>query len=365
MTSAGARVASAATELWRYRLDRPVGGSGVSSVDIVVVTLEDADGRQGLGFSYVLAGPGELAARAARHLAASFVTGQAACHPEAAHRRMRQSLNRTGKGASYVGLAAVDVALWDLYARQLGVPLGMALGGEARTVPVYGSGGFRAGQDPEEAAEQAARYLDRGVAAVKPRVSAAPRDAGLLTRVCDRLGSAGSVAVDANEKGTATTARWLAQLAREHRLLFVEEPLPAHDLAGYRSLARSGTAVATGEHLQGLDEAAPFLLDGLCAVMQPDLAMMGGLTECLRVARLAEACGVEVSPHFLPNLFVHLAAAAPNVTWLEDFPLLEPLFGSPDPFDASGTLAVPDGPGHGLAWADGAREAFRQAFPDG
>lgn len=89
--------------------------------------------------------------------------------------------------------------------------------------------------------------------------------------------------------------------------------------------------------------------------------MMGGLTECLRVARLAEALGLEVAPHFLPNLFVHLAAASPSVTWLEDFPLLEPLLGNPQTFDGSGRLSLPDTPGHGLAWADGARESFRVA----
>jgi L-alanine-DL-glutamate epimerase-like enolase superfamily enzyme len=125
--------------------------------------------------------------------------------------------------------------------------------------------------------------------------------------------------------------------------------------------AYSGVAIATGEHLQGLDEATPFLAEGLCGVFQPDLAMMGGLTECLRVARMAEGLGVEVSPHFLPNLFVHLAAAAPNVTWLEDFPLLEPLFSSPMSFDAAGQLAMPNVPGHGLDWAEGARGSFRIA----
>lgn len=352
-------VRAATTELWRYKLDQPVGGSGVSCVDVVVVGIEDAEGQTGLGFSYVLAGSGELAARAASHFLAGFVTGRAAGHPEAAHRRMRQSLNRTGKGAAFVGLAAVDVALWDLHARQSGLPLGAAMGGESRSVNVYGSGGFRADQDPQQAADQAERYWKRGVRAVKLRVAGVPGDAAMIAAVQERLGPGGLLAVDANEKGTATAARLLARLAGEHGLLFVEEPLPAHDLPGYRALARCGASVATGEHLQGLSEAAPFLSEGLCSVIQPDLAMMGGLTECLRVARMAETCGIEVSPHFLPNLFVHLAAAAPNLTWLEDFPLLEPLFGSLEPFDQSGQLTMPQCLGHGLSWAPGAREGYK------
>jgi L-alanine-DL-glutamate epimerase-like enolase superfamily enzyme len=352
-------IRAATVELWRYKLDAPVGGSGVASVDVIVIGLEDDEGRTGLGFSYVLSGPGDAALVAARHLLETYVRGQLPAHPEAMHRRLRHSLNRTGKGPAYIGLAAIDVALWDLYAKQLDMPLGIAMGGAQRAVNVYGSGGFTATQDPEAAAEQARHYLECGVRAVKPRIGGTPRDLPLLARVREQLGHAGFMAVDANEKATATTAAWLLQAARDNGVLFLEEPLVARDLAGYRVLARAGVAIATGEHLQGLDEAAPFLAEGLCQVFQPDIAMMGGLTECLRVARMAEGLGVEISPHFLPNLFVHLAAAAPNVTWLEDFPLLEPLFGSPARFDAAGQLAMPDAAGHGLSWADGARESFR------
>ena len=75
------------------------------------------------------------------------------------------------------------------------------------------------------------------------------------------------------------------------------------------------------------------------------------------MARIAEAFGIEVSPHFLPGLFVHLAAAAPNLTWLEDFPLLEPLFAG-WPAMENGTLAMRDTPGHGLSLAPGARERY-------
>ena len=168
------------------------------------------------------------------------------------------------------------------------------------------------------------------------------------------------VAVDANEKCSPAAAAWLLHVSRDYGLLFVEEPLPARDLAGHRALALgAGTSVATGEHLQGLDEAAPFICENLCRIIQPDLAMMGGITECLRVTRLAEALGVEVAPHFLPNLFVHLAAVSPSVTWLEDFPLLEPLFADLEAFDADGKLTAPETPGHGLSWVTGARESFR------
>lgn len=93
--------------------------------------------------------------------------------------------------------------------------------------------------------------------------------------------------------------------------------------------------------------------------MQADLQAMGGLTPCLRLARFAEICNVEITPHFLPGLFAHVAAAAPNVTWLEDFPLLEPLFTGLPMMAADGTMTPLSSAGHGLAAADGVRETYR------
>ena len=350
-------VVEARAELWRYRLAQPVGGSGVASADLLVVTLGDAAGRSGLGFSYVLGGRDELPLEAARAMLERFVTARPPAHPEARWREIAASFNRTGAGPYGTALAALDVAAWDLYAKTLGVSLGVAMGGAPRRVPVYGSGFFSAGQDPDAAAAAARAYVDRGVRAVKPRAAGDARDRALLHAVAGAVDV--FLMVDANEKCTPASAAQLVRAAAEVNALFVEEPLPAFDVAAYRTLAR-GAAVplATGEHLRSTAEAAPFLTEGLCAVIQPDLQALGGLTPCLRLARFAESCNVEVAPHFLPGLFVHLAAAAPNVTWLEDFPLLEPLFEGMPVMTPDGTMEPLETPGHGLTLAAGAREAY-------
>lgn len=356
------RVVEATSELWRYRLPKPVGGSGVASVDLLAVTLTAADGQTGLGFSYVLGGRDALPIDAARDLLARFVRDAPLEHPIAAWRRIAASFNRTGAGPYGTALAAIDVAAWDLYAKRLGVPLGVAMGGSARAVPVYGSGGFYANQDPAEAAGVVREHRARGMRAVKPRVAGTTADDALLAAVADAADGL-PIMVDANEKCTLATAARLLRTAAGIGALFVEEPLPSTHLAGYRVLARtSPVPLATGEHLASAAEAAPFVLEGLCSVMQPDLQAMGGLTPALWTAQLAEHANVEIAPHFLPALFVHLAAAAPNVTWLEDFPLLEPLLTGLPVMDAvTGTLAPAATPGHGLGFASGARESFRIA----
>jgi len=348
--------------LLRFKFDRPVGGSGVAGVDVILTRLQLDGGAQGLGFSYVVAGSSAAPFAAAQSLAA-LLGGGVLHHPEATWRQLAASFNRTRRGPNYVGLAAIDVALWDAYAKTLGVPLGVAMGGaggaDARQVPVYASGGFNTQQSPQEAAESAARQCALGYRGVKPRVSGRLSDTALLEAVRKAIPDSAVHFSLASVISSTLSARRLIACAADCGALFVEEPLPADDLAGYRALAAAyPRLMATGEHLQGMAEALPFIEEGLLGMVQPDLAAMGGLTECLRVMRVAEAFGMEASGHFLPGLFVHLAAAAPNLTWLEEFPMLEPLFTGWPQLSAQGTLAMSPAPGHGLALAENALQRY-------
>jgi L-alanine-DL-glutamate epimerase-like enolase superfamily enzyme len=341
-------IESCSHELLRYKLAKPVGGSGVSSVDVLVTRVMLHGGYSGMGFSYVLSGTGAPMLAAAHALSAKL-EGAQMFHPAATWRALNDTLNRSRRGPNYLALASLDMALWDAYARARGEPLGVAMGGAPRSVPVYGSGAYFAGQSAREAADVTRAHVEAGFRGVKPRVDGSRKASAVLQAVRDAAPSHIELMCDANEKCSAVQARRLLAVAAEAEYLFVEEPLPASDLSGYRTLARSFPyMVATGEHLQGADECLPFVSEGLCSVIQPDLALIGGLTPALEASRLAAAFGINVAPHFLPGLFVHLAWACPNVSWLEDFPLLEPLFeGWPSMQD--GCLTAGSAAGHGLS----------------
>ena len=343
-----------------YRLDKPVGGSGVSAIDVVLVDLTDSDGATGFGFTYVLGGiGGEIVLEAARRQIQYHLIDQPRIPPPALWRRVAASFNRTGLGPNLVALAAIDVAAWDLESRSRRLPLGVAMGGVPRSVPVYGSGGFTAGQSPEAAAEVAVAHAERGLSGVKPRVGRGRNDMKVPEAVRAVLPDDVHMMLDANEKCDLVTARWLLGAAMDHGVLFLEEPLPAHAVEGYRALATSGgVAVAAGEHLQGRAAFLPFVSEQLVSLIQPDLAMAGGLTPVLEVAAMAEAFDIAVSPHLLPGLFVHVAAVSPAVAWLEEFPLLEPLFeGWPD-LAGNGLMVPRDEPGHGLRIDKGTRQRY-------
>jgi L-alanine-DL-glutamate epimerase-like enolase superfamily enzyme len=343
----------AAASLIGLKLKAAVGGSGVASVDVIVVELEDSDGATGLGFSYVLGGGGVMALQAAQSQLESFVANKPIAAPRALWQRIVGTFNRTGLGVNSIGLAAVDTAIWDLHARRQGVPLGTAMGGQTRAVPVYGSGGFTATQRPEDAVETALVHVGRGLSAVKPRVSGRAEDGALLGKVRDTVGSSVHVMADANEKCDLPSAMRLLSIAADIDALFVEEPLHAHALNGYRALHQSSpVAIAAGEHLQDTAQMTALMSERVIAVMQPDLAMVGGLTPALDLVIAAELLGATISPHFLPGLFVHLAAVSRSVSWIEDFPLIEPLFEGWAPIDKYGCMSPLPAAGHGLHLSD-------------
>jgi L-alanine-DL-glutamate epimerase-like enolase superfamily enzyme len=355
-----ARIKRAEIDHLLYRLPGAVGGSGVTAVDVYLVDLDCSDGTQGMGFSYGLRGGAAAVRAAAAEMLDRFVLGHTANAPAATWHAMHAALNRIGRGAHYVAMAAIDLALWDLHAKQRKVRLGEALGGHPRPVPVYGSGGYTANQPPEAAADMAVTQAKAGFPLVKLRVSGDRHDIARIKAVREALPDSVDIAADANEKCDRARAQWMAKVCADFNLLWLEEPLPAHDYAAYAALAcGSPIAIAAGEHLQGVAECMPLLESRACAIIQPDLAAVGGVSEALRLCQIAEAFGVTAAPHFLPALFVHLAAAAPNVTWLEDFPLLEPLFDIDVKIDNQRRMAPGERPGHGFRLREDARREYR------
>jgi len=354
-------IAASAVEHWRYRPDRPLTNTGVTGLDMVVVTLTAADGRTGTGFGLTFA-PDDAAVTATRALLERYVDGHEIDHPIALWRTIAGSFRRTGRGPYATALAAIDIAAWDLYATLLGVPLGVAMGGVPRRAPVFRTWGFRPQQDPDEAATIAATFLAGGARGVKIRADGTPHDRKVLLAVAERLDGRCDLMADANQRPTPAGAARLLQFAAEAGCRFVEEPLPASNLDGFAALARTTPVpIATGQNLRNAVEAATYVRNGWCSVIQPDFTCMGGLTECLRVAQFAEHCNVEVSPHYLPALFVQLAGVVPNLTWLDDFRTIESMLVGPPQIEADGMMTPPGQAGHGLVLSDAARAEYKVA----
>ncbi|OUM02442.1 mandelate racemase/muconate lactonizing enzyme family protein [Variovorax sp. JS1663] len=354
------RIRSVELSLLRHVLEQPVGGSGVAWVDVLLAQIDAGDGLRAFGFSYALGSSGVPSFFSACEIARSLLDApDATIDPAQRWLDWARGFHRTGKGPNYLGLCALDVALWDLKAKAQGVPLWRCFGDTCPDAPLYQSAGFGAADTEAQTLRQLTRAADDGYGAVKLRIEGVPDDAPRVKAALRLAEDRGlRLMLDVNEKGRPAGFADFEARVRTLPIEWIEEPFPAGELRSWRALAAaSPLPLAGGEHMQGLPELIPFVDERLLRVVQPDLAMMGGLSECLRVSREASRHGLQVAPHFLPGLFVHLAAAVPRLQWLEHFPLIEPLFdGWPVPC-ARQRLAPGTAPGHGLQPAPRARQA--------
>jgi L-alanine-DL-glutamate epimerase-like enolase superfamily enzyme len=161
--------------------------------------------------------------------------------------------------------------------------------------------------------------------------------------------------VDANQQWDRATAMRVSRRLEEFDLVWIEEPLDAYDTAGHAHLARSlDTAIATGEMLTSVAEHDELIRAGAVDVLQPDAPRIGGITQFLRLAALADHANLQLAPHFAMEIHAHLAAAYPREPWVEHFDWLYPLFNERlETHD--GRMYISDRPGLGITLSEQAR----------
>ncbi|MEO3803878.1 enolase C-terminal domain-like protein [Nonomuraea sp. B1E8] len=158
--------------------------------------------------------------------------------------------------------------------------------------------------------------------------------------------------VDANQQWDRHSALRFGRAVEELGLVWIEEPLDAYDAEGHARLAEAlDTPIATGEMLSSVPDLVRLIDLRACDVLQPDVPRAGGITPYLKVAALADHADLQVAPHFVMEIHVHLAAAHPRDSWVEHIEWLSPLFNERLTIEG-GRMRVPDRPGLGLSVAD-------------
>jgi len=336
------------------KLPRPWGPDvPVHHVLVCEVTL--ADGRTGTGFCWTP----QIGAAAVRALLENDIRAALLGldpHPEVAWDRLWRHLREAGGGGvTTIALAGVDMALWDLHCGGRG--LADVLGRRRAGVEVYGSGVNRH-YSLEELVAQAERWKARGYRAVKIKVGLPDlrEDVERVAAVREVLGPEVALMIDANQLWDLYRARRAVEALAPYGLHWLEEPLPADDIAGHVELRRSvDVPIAVGENVYTGYGFRDLITAGACDVVQPNVVRVGGITPFLRIAELAAAFDVPVYPHLLPEVSGQLALALPLPCMVEDvedasFAALG-LLAEPYPVTVDGVeLRVHDGPGLGLHW---------------
>lgn len=301
--------------------DGPEADGTLAWAETTIVVVHARSGAvAGLGYSYA-----DLAtARLAETKLAPLVRGADALSPPAAWLAMVRAVRNLGRpGICSMAIAAVDIALWDLKARLLDLPLCRLLGAVREGVPIYGSGGFTS-YDDVRLQRQLSEWVERGIPRVKMKVGSDPaRDPLRVRRARQAIGGDAELYVDANGAYSVSQALRLAQdFAEQGSVSWFEEPVSSDDLAGLRDVRRGapvGMEVAAGEYGYDLPYFARMLDAGAVDVQQADVTRCAGITELLRVDALCRAHERMLSLHCGPAVHAHVAAALSQFVHLEYF----------------------------------------------
>ncbi len=252
-----------------------------------------------------------------------MVREQDALDTGAAWMGMVHAVRNLGRpGLASMAISAVDVALWDLKARLLELPLARLFGAVRREVPLYGSGGFTSYSD-ERLREQLGGWIASGFSRVKMKVGRDPRADRLRMRAArEAIGSDAELFIDANGALSASQALQFTEDAAALGVSWFEEPVSSDDLEGLRWIrdrAPAGMAIAAGEYGYDLHYFRRMLDAGAVDVLQADATRCGGFTGFLGVAPLCESRSLLLSAHTAPNLHVHACCAVRPLAHLEYF----------------------------------------------
>jgi mandelate racemase len=254
-------------------------------------------------------------------------------------------------GLVRMALSAFDMALWDALAIAAGAPLATLLGGTPRPVRTYNSCGLGL-MNPQAAADEAEALLEGGHQAVKLRLGypTLQEDLAVTRAVRTRLPAGVELMVDYNQALSRHEALQRGRALQSEGVSWLEEPIRQDDLAGCAALARDlDLAVQIGENFDGPKDLLRALQAEACDLVMPDVARIGGVTGWMQAAGVAEAHGIPMSSHLMPEVSAHLLVATPTAHWLEYVDWTDAIAAEPVKI-VNGCWPVGEQPGTGLAW---------------
>ena len=336
----------------------------ISHWEFVVSIVTTDAGISGTGFAYTLG----IGGTALRELVDTYLTplvlGSDVRDVERIWTRAWWELHALGSaGMSRFALAVIDIALWDILAKHAGIPLYRLLGGYRDRIPAYGSG-INMHLDGEPLLDQMRGFLARGYRAVKMKVGRdnPEEDIERVASVRRLIGPNVKLMLDANQKWTAAEAIRRTALLRPFDPFWLEEPILADDRVGHVHLREAtGVPIAIGETLYTRYEFADYMRAGGVDIVQADIPRVGGFTEWMKIAHLAEGFNLPVAPHFMLELSVHALCAVPNGLILEDLlgGSLSDLGLLKEPIRVvNGEIAPPAFPGHGIVFDSAALQRY-------
>jgi len=333
----------------------------------MLVEIETNDGIIGWGECY---GPAPMTSAVVESIA-PWLIGEDPLRTDHLWQAIYARLRDHGqKGVVIQGLSGIDIALWDIKGKYFGVAVHQLLGGPLRSeVRAYATGLYRrkSGDPQQYLAEEAASYVSQGFGAVKLKVGfGVEEDAAMTRAVRAAIGRDVALMIDANHAYDRLAAIRLGRAIEEHDIGWFEEPVPPEDVAGYRAVKEAiAIPIAGGECEFTRFGFRDLMMSHAIDIIQPDTCAAGGLSECKKIADMAEAFGVRCNPHvwgsgiaiaaslqLLAVLPSHTPASLSPVEPMLEFdrtehPIRQSILATPIEH-VGGVVRVPEGPGLGI-----------------
>ncbi len=277
--------------------------------------------------------------------------------PIDAFRSSVQALHLHGReGVSLIAAAGLDMAIWDAFAKAANQPLATCLGGSVGPVRAYNTNGLWLLPPGELAAEAHSLVNEGGFGAIKMRFGRTTLAADLeaVRIVRDAIGPGVRLMSDFNQALDRGEALLRLHALDDQGLQWFEEPIQFDDLEGCAQLARElKTPIQIGENIYGPRGFWRAVQAQAADLYMPDLMRIGGVTGWLRCAAIAGAAGLPLSSHLYPEVSAHLLRVSETADWLEWRDWAHPFLAAP--FEVrDGVVVVPDRPGNGIEWDEGA-----------
>jgi L-alanine-DL-glutamate epimerase-like enolase superfamily enzyme len=332
--------------------------------EFVTLELGTDQGLVGLGLTF-FGGALTPALKVAVDALAGLVVGDDPTRVETIATRLRRAAGSSGPGGIFtLALSAVDLACWDLRGKAAGQSVWALLGGLRDRVPAYASGALMRPHPVSYLAEAGPRLAGMGFRQMKMQCGSESTVAASVERVRvlrEAIGPDVDLMCDINQLWSVNHAIEVGRRLEPYHLFWLEDPVAHDDYAGLARVADALTApVAAGEYHYGIVPFRHLLEARSIDIVMIDVLRVGGITQWMKVAGMAEAFNLPVVSHLLPEIHVHLVAAIPNGLTVEYMPWTVRLF-EETPAIVDGQLVVPQKPGLGLAFDQAAIKRYQVA----
>jgi len=353
------RITEVRAELLRMPLPRPMQsgsssgkkGGPVANINMPVVFITTEDGARGLGYSWSLLG-GDTATRCVlRDDFAPLLVGEDALDNERIWNKLYRRLQTVGRrGLVTQAQSAVDMALWDIKGKIAGLPVYKLLGGRRESAPCYGSDGGWLYMSVAEMVKAFEDYLAQGMMGIKMKIGHEdPKiDINRVREVRKALGDDVWIAVDANQKWDFPTAMRVGRELEQLGVAWFEEPLLCEDIPGHARLAAAlDIPIAMGETLGSRFEFDAYIRAAAADILQPDIVRVGGITEMVKIAAIADVAQLPLAPHHMMESTIQVACGVMDSAPIEYMPWVAAAFAEPV-IIKNGQMFPPPKPGLGL-----------------